>query len=77
MLQGPQFYGGASFNAVGDLLSDAHCGVTFTRGTDARVPDSCPLSRWSDNDCNEETPLPEAPPPGQGQRRLSRFARMV
>jgi hypothetical protein len=41
VLQNPQFYSGADFNAVGDLLSGAHPDVDF-QGT--RVEDSCPLS---------------------------------
>jgi hypothetical protein len=41
VLQSPQYYGGDAFNAVGDLLSEAHPDVDFT-GT--RVEDSCPLN---------------------------------
>ncbi|MFW5696774.1 MAG: hypothetical protein ACOCXR_03200 [Phototrophicaceae bacterium] len=41
VLQSPQFYGGAAFNNVGDLLSGAHPDVNFN-GT--RVEDSCPLN---------------------------------
>lgn len=40
VLQSPQWYGGAAFNAIGDLLSAAHPDVNFTG---ERVPDSCPL----------------------------------
>jgi hypothetical protein len=40
VLQKPQWYGGDAFNAVGDLLSEAHPDVNF-HGT--RVEDSCPL----------------------------------
>lgn len=41
VLQSPQWYGGAAFNAVGDLLSEAHPDVNFTG---ERVEDSCPLN---------------------------------
>ena len=41
VLQSPQWYGGEAFNAVGDLLSDAHPDVNFD-GT--RMKDSCPLN---------------------------------
>lgn len=41
VLQFPQYYGGDAFNAVGDLLSDAHPDVNFTG---VRVEDSCPLN---------------------------------
>jgi hypothetical protein len=41
VLNYPQYYGGDSFNAVGDLLSDAHPDVDFTGD---RVEDSCPLN---------------------------------
>lgn len=41
VLQSPQWYGGDAFNAVGDLLSDAHPDVNFEG---ERVPDSCPLN---------------------------------
>lgn len=41
VLQSPQCYGGEAFNAVGDLLSDAHPDVYFTG---ERVEDSCPLN---------------------------------
>jgi hypothetical protein len=41
VLELPQCYGGAAFNAVGDLLSEAHPDVNFTG---ERVPDSCPLN---------------------------------
>lgn len=41
VLQAPQWYGGAAFNAVGDLLSDAHPDVDF-KGE--RVENSCPLN---------------------------------
>jgi hypothetical protein len=41
VLQSPQWYGGAAFNNVGDLLSAAHPDVNFTG---ERVEDSCPLS---------------------------------
>lgn len=41
VLQSPQYYGGDAFNAVGDLLSDAHPDVNFTG---VRVEDSCPLN---------------------------------
>ncbi len=40
VLSYPQYYGGDAFNAVGDLLSDAHPDVNFTG---ERVEDSCPL----------------------------------
>ena len=40
VLQSPQWYGGETFNLVGDLLSDTHPDVNFS-GT--RVEDSCPL----------------------------------
>jgi hypothetical protein len=41
VLQAPQWYGGDAFNAVGDLLSDAHPDVNFTG---ERVEGSCPLN---------------------------------
>jgi len=41
VLASPQTYGGRAFNAVGDLLSDAHPDVNFTG---ERVEDSCPLN---------------------------------
>ncbi|MBW6442018.1 hypothetical protein K0B04_03920 [Patescibacteria group bacterium] len=41
VLQSPQWYGGRAFNAIGDLLSEAHPDVNFM-GT--RVEDSCPLN---------------------------------
>ncbi len=41
VLQSPQYYGGDAFNAVADLLSDAHPDVNFD-GT--RYEDSCPLN---------------------------------
>ena len=41
VLQAPQWYGGDAFNAVGDLLSDAHPDVNFSGD---RVEDSCPLN---------------------------------
>jgi hypothetical protein len=41
VLQNPQWYGGDSFNAVGDLLSNAHPDVNFNG---SRVEDSCPLN---------------------------------
>lgn len=41
VLQSPQWYGGDAFNAVGDLLSDAHPDVNFTG---ERIEDSCPLN---------------------------------
>jgi hypothetical protein len=41
VLQSPQYYGGDAFNAVGDLLSDAHPDVNFLG---ERVEDSCPLN---------------------------------
>ena len=41
VLQNPQWYGGDDFNAVGDLLSDAHPDVNFGG---ERVEDSCPLN---------------------------------
>jgi hypothetical protein len=41
VLQSPQYYGGDAFNAVGDLLSDAHPDVGFQG---ERVEDSCPLN---------------------------------
>lgn len=41
VLQNPQWYGGDDFNAVGDLLSDAHPDVNFDG---LRVEDSCPLN---------------------------------
>lgn len=40
VLNAPQYYGGDAFNAVGDLLSDAHPDVNFSG---VRVEDSCPL----------------------------------
>jgi len=40
VLQSPQVYGGAAFNNVGDLLSEAHPDVAFDG---ERVEDSCPL----------------------------------
>lgn len=43
VLQSPQMYGGPAFNAVGDLLSDAHPDVNWSFG-DERVEDSCPLN---------------------------------
>jgi hypothetical protein len=39
VLQGPQYYGGAAFNAVGDYLSEIY--VNFNG---VRVPGSCPLN---------------------------------
>jgi hypothetical protein len=39
VLEGPQYYGGFAFNAVGDYLSGIY--VNFTG---IRVPDSCPLN---------------------------------
>ena len=39
VLQGPQYYGGSAFNAVGDYLSGIY--VNFTG---IRVPGSCPLN---------------------------------
>jgi hypothetical protein len=41
VLQAPQWYGGDAFNAVGDLLSEAHPDVNFLG---VRVEDSCPLN---------------------------------
>jgi hypothetical protein len=41
VLQAPQYYGGEAFNAVGDLLSEAHPDVDFQY---ERVEDSCPLN---------------------------------
>jgi hypothetical protein len=41
VLQNPQWYGGAAFNNVGDLLSLCHPDVNFTG---ERVEDSCPLN---------------------------------
>jgi len=41
VLQYPQYYGGDAFNAVGDLLSDAHPDVNYLG---ERVEDSCPLN---------------------------------
>jgi hypothetical protein len=41
VLQNPQWYGGDAFNAVGDLLSEAHPDVDFDG---MRVEDSCPLN---------------------------------
>jgi hypothetical protein len=41
VLQSPQTYGGAAFNNVGDLLSQAHPGVNFLGN---RVENSCPLN---------------------------------
>lgn len=41
VLENPQWYGGAAFNAVGDLLSAAHPDINFTG---ERVQDSCPLN---------------------------------
>jgi hypothetical protein len=41
VLQAPQWYGGDAFNAVGDLLSQAHPEVNFGG---ERVEDSCPLN---------------------------------
>lgn len=41
VLQSPQWYGGAAFNAVGDLLSEAHPEVNFLG---ERIEDSCPLN---------------------------------
>jgi hypothetical protein len=41
VLQSPQWYGGDDFNAVGDLLSEAHPDVDFNG---ERVEDSCPLN---------------------------------
>jgi hypothetical protein len=41
VLQSPQWYGGDDFNAVGDLLSEAHPDVNFLG---IRVEDSCPLN---------------------------------
>jgi hypothetical protein len=41
VLQYPQVYGGAAFNNVGDLLSEAHPDVAFDG---ERVEGSCPLS---------------------------------
>jgi hypothetical protein len=41
VLQSPQWYGGEAFNAVGDLLSEAHPDINFTG---ERVEDSCPLN---------------------------------
>ena len=41
VLQSPQYYGAAAFNAIGDLLSDAHPDVDFLG---IRVEDSCPLN---------------------------------
>jgi hypothetical protein len=43
VLQSPQTFGGAAFNNVGDLLSDAHPDVFWSEG-DERTEDSCPLS---------------------------------
>ena len=40
VLISPQYYGGDAFNAVGDLLSEAHPDVNFNN---IRVEDSCPL----------------------------------
>jgi hypothetical protein len=42
VLQYPQVYGAYAFNMVGDFLSTAHSGVTFSGD---RVEDSCPLGR--------------------------------
>jgi hypothetical protein len=39
VLQGPQYYGGAAFNAVGDYLS-----AIYVNFTGIRVPGSCPLN---------------------------------
>jgi hypothetical protein len=41
VLQAPQYYGGDAFNAVGDLLSEAHPDVDFLG---MRVEDGCPLN---------------------------------
>jgi hypothetical protein len=41
VLESPQYYGGDAFNAVGDLLSQAHPDVNYN---DERVEDSCPLN---------------------------------
>jgi hypothetical protein len=41
VLQSPQWYGGDAFNAVGDLLSEAHPDINFLG---IRVEDSCPLN---------------------------------
>lgn len=41
VLQSPQTYGGAAFNNVGDLLSEAHPDVDFDG---ERVENSCPLN---------------------------------
>jgi hypothetical protein len=41
VLQMPQYYGGDAFNAVGDLLSNAHPDVNFLS---ERIEDSCPLN---------------------------------
>jgi hypothetical protein len=41
VLQSPQYYGGNTFNAIGDLLSKAHPDVNFTG---ERAEDSCPLN---------------------------------
>jgi hypothetical protein len=41
VLQSPQYYGGDAFNAVGDLLSEAHPDVDFDG---MRVEDSCPMN---------------------------------
>jgi hypothetical protein len=39
VLQGPQYYGGAAFNAVGDYLS-----AIYVNFNGIRVPGSCPLN---------------------------------
>lgn len=39
VLQGPQYYGGAAFNAVADYLS-----AIYVNFTGIRVPGSCPLN---------------------------------
>ena len=39
VLQGPQYYGGAAYNAVADYLSGIYVDFTGTR-----VPGSCPLN---------------------------------